>query len=80
MLVQTNRKPFDKFVSIHQLQIAQCDFQTSTYEGKTNYELNNRLNDQIIAGTAYLKVQRDLLAQDKTLMLGKDPEIAKNHQ
>ena len=43
-------------------------------------KLDDRVIEQIIAGTEYPEVQRDSLAQEEAMTLGKASQIAKNHE
>ena len=50
------------------LPALQCDYKTDEVEGG-NTERDERLVEQLIAGTLYSDVQKELLAKDKNLKL-----------
>lgn len=70
----------DEYMSRLRLQAAQCDFDTVVPDDRVNSELDERLIEQLIAGTLYSDVQKDLLAEDKALTLDKAVQMAKNQE
>jgi len=54
-------------------QALKCNF-------RDDLELEERLIEQLIAGSPYQEVQKDLLAADNTLKLEKAIQIARNHE
>ena len=55
----------DEFISGLRLQAAQCDFQRTKDKYEANSEFDERLIDQIIAGTIHPEVQKELMVEDK---------------
>ena len=68
-------EPVDDFMGRCRLQALQCDYKTDKVEGG-NTERDERLIEQLIAGTLHSDVQKELLAKDKNLKL----EDARNHE
>ena len=57
-----------------------CDFRMLMHEDEINCEFDNIFIEQIIAGTVYPKVQRNLFVKDGPLVLGKASQIAKIYE
>ena len=57
-----------------------CDFKTDKGERDTNRKFDKRLIEQLIAGTAYKGVQKDLLGKDNKLTLEKAIQRAERHE
>ena len=73
-------EPTDEFISRLHLQSAQCCFKSTKAADETNSELNERVIEQLIAGTCLPEVQKDLLAKDNKLTLNKAVQIARFHE
>ena len=65
-------EPVEDFMARCRLQAQLCDFRGE--------ELNNRLIEQLIAGTAHPDVQKELLGKDKNLTLEQAVQIAGKHE
>ena len=71
---------FDSFISRLRLQAVQCSFKAVKADNETNSELDERLIEQLIAGTIYNEVQKELLGKDSKLTLDKALKVAKHHE
>ena len=72
-------EPVDDFMGRCHLQALQCDYKTDEVEGG-NTERDERLIEQLIAGTLYSDVQKELLAKDKKLKLEHALAVARDHE
>ncbi len=63
----------DEYMARIRTQALKCNF-------RDDLELEERLIEQLIAGSPYQEVQKDLLAADNTLKLEKAIQIARNHE
>ena len=75
---QGETESIDDFISRLRLQAAQCRYRTIKMEGETNSELEERFIEELIAGTCYPEIQKDLLSQNPMLTLVKAVETARN--
>ena len=65
-------EPVEEFMARCRPQAKLCDFKSD--------EMDDRLIEQLIAGTVHAKVQKELLAQDKKLTLDGAMQIAQKHE
>ena len=71
-LVNGETETVEDFMGRCKMQAQLCDFKAE--------EIEERLIEQLIAGTVHTDVQKELLCQDKDLTLGKAMQIAGKHE
>ena len=70
---QQEQESIDEYITRCRIQAQKCDF-------RDEEEFNQRIIDQLISGTRYLELQKELLKQDKNLTIEAAITLSKTHE